>query len=201
MPDINLIVSVICIIAGGIAIGYIFYGLISEDARFILKYALVGLIICIAVFIGCNYKHFFYRSLHYPREFLETFNISVDSLERNGRSDIVVNADGSVDLLVSQAEYKRTENEVRRMIDDALTQASKDSTMYTKVEANSDYTEFDYYIKGKKVTVLEEIIPEMHTVFGKMYNVVFKKISDPVIKVVYFRSDTEEVIKETTYDY
>ena len=195
MSNTILLISIVTIIIAGIAIGYIFYGLINEDARFIIKYALLTVIICACVFIGCNYKTFIFKSLHCPSGFFELMNVSPDNVIRgNGVISATKNSDGSVDILVTRKFYKEAKAEFSAIITQSIEDATDEDSLYSKIETNENFTEFNYYIYGSDVTVLHEIVPEFQTLAAVIYNVVFYGKSNPYIKVSYYSTKSERLL-------
>ena len=130
MSNTILLISIATIIIAGIAIGYIFYGIINEDARFIIKYALLTVIICACVFIGCNYKTLIFKSLHCPSGFFELMNISPDNISRgNGVISVEKNSDGSVDILVTRKFYKEAKAEFSQIITKSIEEATGEDSL------------------------------------------------------------------------
>ncbi len=200
MSNTILLISIATIIIAGIAIGYIFYGIINEDARFIIKYALLTVIICACVFIGCNYKTLIFKSLHCPSGFFELMNISPDKISRgNGVISVEKNSDGSVDILVTRKFYKEAKAEFSQIITKSIEEATGEDSLYSKIETNENFTEFSYYIYGNDVTALHEIVPEFQTLAAVIYNVVFTGKSNPYIKTSYYSTKTESLLLETSY--
>ncbi len=200
MSNTILLISIASIIITGIAIGYIFYGIINEDARFIIKYALLTVVICACVFIGCNYKTFIFKSIHCPSGFFELLDVSPDNISRGGGViSVTKNSDGSVDLLVTRKFYKEARDELRDIINKSIEEAKEDGSLYSRIETNDSFTEFCYYIYGSDVTALHEILPAFHTMEAVVYNVVFRNSSKPYIKVSYYSTKTEGLLLETSY--
>ena len=114
-----------------------------------------------------------------PAEAAETYGFNFESQEEadayakeQGFKSVTLGDDGSITIVMSKAQHKKTMEELNKTIDEALQEmiGSEDYPNITAVEHNDNYTEIKVTTESEELSLNESFSTLAFYIYGGMYN-------------------------------
>ena len=114
-----------------------------------------------------------------PAEAAETYGFHFESQEEadayakeQGFKSVTLGDDGSITIVMSKAQHKKTMEELNKTIDEALQEmiGSEDYPNITAVEHNDNYTEIKVTTESEELSLNESFSTLAFYIYGGMYN-------------------------------
>ena len=137
-----------------------------------------------------------------PAEAAETYGFHFESQEEadayakeQGFKSVTLGDDGSITIVMSKAQHKKTMEELNKTLDEAVQEmvGSEDYPNITAIEHNDDYTNFKVTTTSEELSFNESFSGVAFFMFGAMYNS-FNGTSADNIHVDYINEASGEVI-------
>ena len=137
-----------------------------------------------------------------PAEAAETYGFHFESQEEadayakeQGFKSVTLGDDGSITIVMSKAQHKKTMEELNKTLDEAVQEmvGSEDYPNITAIEHNDDYTNFKVTTTSEELSFNESFSGVAFFMFGAMYNS-FNGTSVDNIHVDFINEASGEVI-------
>jgi len=193
----ELIISIICVLIGGISIGYLLYGIFKAEVRKVIPRAIFFLIVSVGVFFYINYDYFFAKEINIPYPISEMEYYDESNFENaKGVVDFHRNEDKSLTIKLSPSKYKEFENVIIEELEESITELQRSKGLgIEKIEHNGSFTEFEvkYFLRDYSDYYL--YVAEPLIGYGRVYNAFISKDEDANI-VIKFTNEQGDTTKE-----
>lgn len=193
----EVIINIVCVLVGGLGIGYLLYGIIKSNARKAIGVAIFLLLVSGGVFMWNNYDYFFAQEITIPYPISDMDYFAEENFEGiDAVTNYVRNPDDSITITLSPSKYR----EFKRMLTDEIDKGIE-AIKYSKgigisdIEYNGSYNEFTVkYFKRDFKEYYQPVTIALFS-FGHMYNAFILQDEDNDI-YVRFENDNGEITKE-----